>query len=525
MRGRYWLSLFVAAFWCGWAGAVTSIPYRSLAEGVGRMAAMPDGATFNLTFKSKIDGSRQPLLVRVPQGYTPERKWPLLVTLHGRGGGPILAPKIESMLQIGPSGRGSVDFTGIGETDVFECLDLVARLLSIDEDRVYLCGFSMGARATFYLGLKYPDRWAACVPVCGNWLNLEQVENARHLPFWIHTGAADIMMPPKYSKAVYEKAGQLGIPDWRYTEVREMGHAFAIDWPSVERWLLEHKRVTHPRRITYSLNGLEANRAYWLQVEALAVYGEPARIEAVADGRRIDLQTRNVANYRLWFDESPLDLSGEVTVTENGAEIYKGPAKLNVPFIKTAQITTPVKRPGLSGPLWDIYSQTCILAYGTHGDDQAAISAARQCAGAFADPGWMGRVIFSIRPDTDITPKHHAAVNIVLFGNPKTNSVMASLSERLPVRMQGNQVKAGSSLYSAEHIGYVLICPNPQNPDRYVAVFAGNTPTAIDCFSRVWPTFTSPVKAMDYGVFECNPADNTVRWLYQGVFGSNWGWQ
>jgi len=33
--------------------------------------SFPDGGTLNLTFKSKIDGSIQPLLVKIPKGYTP----------------------------------------------------------------------------------------------------------------------------------------------------------------------------------------------------------------------------------------------------------------------------------------------------------------------------------------------------------------------------------------------------------------------------------------------------------------------
>jgi hypothetical protein len=37
----------------------------------------PNGGTLNLTFKSKIDGSIQPMPVRIPKGYTPKKSWPL----------------------------------------------------------------------------------------------------------------------------------------------------------------------------------------------------------------------------------------------------------------------------------------------------------------------------------------------------------------------------------------------------------------------------------------------------------------
>ena len=37
---------------------------------------LPQGGTLNLTFRSKIDGSIQPLLVKIPEGYTPAESWP-----------------------------------------------------------------------------------------------------------------------------------------------------------------------------------------------------------------------------------------------------------------------------------------------------------------------------------------------------------------------------------------------------------------------------------------------------------------
>lgn len=223
--------------------------------------SFPNGGTLNLTFKSKIDGSIQPLLIKIPKGYTSKKPWPLLVTLHGLGDGPILAPGIEAMVQIGPYGRGSVWYTGIGERDVFECIEMAKKLFSIDEDRLYLCGFSMGGMGTFDLGFRYPDVWAACVPVCGRCFSLELVENARHLPFWVNTGSKDIVIPPKYSKAAYDRARQLGFSKWKYTEYENMGHGFFINWKGIEEWLLAKKRTVNPKRVSFHTKDIRYNRA------------------------------------------------------------------------------------------------------------------------------------------------------------------------------------------------------------------------------------------------------------------------
>ena len=99
--------------------------------------------------------------------------------LHGLGDGPILAPGMSSMIQIGPFGRGDLWYKGLGEQDVLESLEIARNIFNIDNDRISLCGFSMGAIGTFGLGLKYPDLWAACVPVCGRCETPELLTNAR----------------------------------------------------------------------------------------------------------------------------------------------------------------------------------------------------------------------------------------------------------------------------------------------------------------------------------------------------------
>ncbi|MHC4526668.1 MAG: hypothetical protein ACYS29_02225, partial [Planctomycetota bacterium] len=69
------------------AGATvdTNTYFKHPQAGPTKMPRLPQGGTLNLTFKSKIDGSLQSLLLKVPSGYTPKKSWPLLVTLHGLG--------------------------------------------------------------------------------------------------------------------------------------------------------------------------------------------------------------------------------------------------------------------------------------------------------------------------------------------------------------------------------------------------------------------------------------------------------
>lgn len=520
------LTVLIVVFGCTILVVHSSDGGRHRHSQIKPLGSLPDGGTLNLTFKSKIDGSIQPLLVRVPKGYTPEKSWPLLVTLHGLGDGPILAPGIEAMVQIGPYGRGSVWYEGIGEQDVFECLEMAKGLFSIDEDRIYLCGFSMGGLGTFSLGLKHPDVWAACVPVCGRCDNLDMIDNARYLPFWVNAGGMDMVVPPEHSRAAYDRAGKLGFSHWKYTEHKDMGHDFYIDWRNVEQWLLTKRRTKNPKRVSFRTKDIRINRAYWLEVTEIVRYGRLARIDAQINDQRINIETENIADYTIRLNDTLVDVTREIQIIENDVKLFNGRLSEDGCFVKTPQDKDAmVKRPGLSGPLWDIYSNPCLLIYGTNSGDRPLIKASKKCAEAFCSPPWMSRMNFRVVPDKETSKKDLAQNNVVLFGNAETNTVLAGIEDELPIRMEKSTAVVRNMKYSGDNIGYVLIYPNPLNQKKYIAVFSGNSVGAIDCFDSIWPRFNSVPRVADFGVFEINPVDGSVKWHTKGVFAANWDFQ
>ena len=297
------------------------IDANSVSKLIRKIETLPSGGLINLTFKSEIDQSFQPMLIKVPAGYTKTKSWPLLVVLHGKGDGPIIVPPINSMVQIGPFGRGDLWYRGLGEKDVFECIELARQIFNINPDRIYLCGFSIGGAGTFGLGLKNPDTWAACVPVCGTLSNLELIGNANNLPFWINTGSVDKVVPAKYSKKAYKKAVELGFDRWKYTEYEGMGHSFWIDWPRIEKWLLDQKRIHKPSQVDFTCN--EPARAYWAEITKKFNEDSRARINAQITSQKIKIKTVNTADYTLYLESAPIELSKEVTITENGSQIFQ----------------------------------------------------------------------------------------------------------------------------------------------------------------------------------------------------------
>ena len=77
--------------------------------------------------------------------------------------------------------------------------------------------------------------------------------------------------------------------------------------------------------------------------------------------------------------------------------------------------------------------------------------------------------------DEDVRTK-----NLILFGDPGSNSVLAQIASKLPIRWTKDSVIAKGGAYSAEDHVPVLIYPNPLNPKRYVVINTGTTMSAAD---------------------------------------------
>jgi len=148
-------------------------------------------------------------------------------------------------------------------------LDEVMATYSVDPERVYLTGLSMGGHGTWYVAYHWPDRFAAIVPICGfivfpeaargffGELPPEQLEiqlaedpyrkvaeRIKHLPIWVFHGADDPVVSVEASRRMVEALRELGA-DVQYTEYEGVGHN-AWDPAYAEQalmpWLLSHRR-------------------------------------------------------------------------------------------------------------------------------------------------------------------------------------------------------------------------------------------------------------------------------------------
>ena len=122
-------------------------------------------------------------------------------------------------------------------------IDQLLGTMPIDKNRVYITGMSMGGFGTYDAIMRYPDLFAAAVPVCGGG-DPKMAESISHIPMWIYHGAQDDVVPVSFShdmvKALTEAGANPG-----YTQYPLAGHfawVAAYDDDMLMPWLFSQRK-------------------------------------------------------------------------------------------------------------------------------------------------------------------------------------------------------------------------------------------------------------------------------------------
>lgn len=116
-------------------------------------------------------------------------------------------------------------------------------LPSVNPSRVYIMGLSMGGMGTFDLVSRFPELFAAAIPICGS-ADSERLPAAKDVKFRIFHGDADTVVPVECSRRAYRTLREAGA-DVEYYEFAGCGHGSwnpAFDKPDFMEWLFKQKK-------------------------------------------------------------------------------------------------------------------------------------------------------------------------------------------------------------------------------------------------------------------------------------------
>lgn len=229
-----------------------------------------DDLAFRQSTYTDKKGNKMPYRLFVPPNYDPKLKYPLVFWLHGAAGrGSDNVKQIsggnESGTHIWTTPANQAQFPAFvlapqcpedrfwsdPETNEIspqlqmaqDILAEVQKEFSIDADRIYVAGQSMGGLGVWALLQSQPDRWAAALVLCA-YDNLTNAKAIKRVPLWVFQGDADMVVPVDLVRQMVKDLKKSGAQPL-YSEYHKVGHEVwekAFAEPHLVPWLAAQKR-------------------------------------------------------------------------------------------------------------------------------------------------------------------------------------------------------------------------------------------------------------------------------------------
>jgi dienelactone hydrolase len=473
------------------------------------------------------------------------QKWRLDLVLHGRDpslteikflhdhAGDAPEPDAD-YIRLDVFGRGNNGYRWAGETDVREVLEhflgveeILGRKTLVDSNRVVLRGFSMGGAGTWHIGLHYPDRWCLLGPGAGFTTThgyvkglpnpfpsyqerclriydaVDYAPNAFNVPVVAYAGADDPQL--QAAKEIEARLKPLGIP-MKLLVAPGLAHVFPPEWQKKAQDLYSRiapsgkGRPEYPDHVRFVTYTLKYDECFWVQILGLDRHYEEALVDATATDTGFKVTTKNVRNLRLTMRPGSLGQqvvnidNQEVTVTPHvsqsggGINIYLTrhgsqwfavrPQRLLSDRIRRIQKLT-----GIQGPIDDAFVTPflCVRGTGTPWHEASKRYADANLERFRTEWGQYFRGELPVKDDTDISDDDIATKNLILFGDPASNSLIPQILDALPLTWTKETLAftGGKSFDAAVHVP-VLIYPSPMNPEHYIVINSGHTFHAED---------------------------------------------
>jgi len=229
----------------------------------------------------KVGGSEYRYVVYVPRKFARTKSWPVIVALHGGGeygsdglrqtNGYIsrairLNPDRFPAVVVIPQAKadGTPGWQLEGGKAALAALDRSIKEFSGDPKRVILTGGSAGGNGTWSIASRFPERFAAVVPICGfvskfsgrtSGVNYPSIapegdvfefvaKRVSALPIWIFHGDADDRVSVEESRKMYAALKTVGA-NVQYTELPGVDHNAwdpAYARADLIEWMLKQRR-------------------------------------------------------------------------------------------------------------------------------------------------------------------------------------------------------------------------------------------------------------------------------------------
>jgi pimeloyl-ACP methyl ester carboxylesterase len=552
---------------------------KALATGLERARQLKDGKTPWETqtggvlrgYKSKIDGSVQPYWIVVPKEYdfTAKTEHRLDFWWHGRGenlseanfmagtpgtgGGIIPAP---GAFVLHPFGRYCNANKFAGEVDTYECLAHAQSHYRIDRTRLVARGFSMGGAACWQFAVHRPGLWAASAPGAGFAETpefLKVFQNEKVEPTWYETKLWHMYNATDYAENVFnlptvaysgEVDSQKQAADVMAREMKKVGlelthvvgpktgHGYEKEAAKEVNKRIdavaEKGRDPWPAAVRFTTYTTRYNRCGWIEIDRLVRHWEPATVEGTLKDGILTIKTAGVKAFTI--DLPPKTkvscvIDGQSVLTEYVVDASERLIVDHVGGKWTPFPEPPVlpKRHGLQGPIDDAFMDAFLMVKPSGKPLNAKVGEWADKEMKHATTHWRSqfRGDAPVKADAELTDADIKDNNLILWGDPASNAVLAKIADKLPIKWTDKGVTVGKDTYDVGTHVPVLIYPNPLNPRKYVVLNSGFTFREYDYLNNA----RQVPKLPDYAVIDTATPPNPRypgKVVRAGFFGEKW---
>lgn len=318
-----------------------------------------------MSFLSSRDKSLQYYIISLPANFNPQKKYPLLVSLHGSGPSHPLfyphvhflpiddksvknKPDVDDYIRIIPWGRGNAGYAEYAESDLWECLEDVTQYTKINPDRRYLEGHSMGARGAYNYAVRRPDYWAAValysLPLSHRHPSLADIsyaKNLNHTPVYLWLGEKDREI---YHQSSYSLKTELEVynAEFVFKSSQNLGHTPSSEEKVIaQEWLFKHLRKA-PSHFHY-INNQPVYRGVWgINMNYNPESTVCQSMECAIEENNISVVTTGTSGISVVPAESGFGLVERGKIYWNGKVVYEG--EFNNQAIKIGEINEGRRR-------------------------------------------------------------------------------------------------------------------------------------------------------------------------------------
>lgn len=517
------------------------------------------------TFISNVDGSVQ--YYSVAPSTTPGDGQALVLSVHGAG--------VEARNQaraygqkdwahvVAPTNRRPFGFNWEewGRIDALEVFEDAKKVYRTNEELSYLTGHSMGGHGTWYLGVTYPDKFAAIAP-CASYPDiigyrrggimdrfegdpnfemikrganagrtLELKRNYLQSGIYILHGGADRVVSVEQARFMRETLGEYH-SNFVYYEYPDGTHWYgnhSVDWHPIFdyfRWqsVPDPNEVNHIEFHTASPAISASN--YWIKINQQEKSYDFSSVEFDLRNDTIEGSVSNVKSITFFLSALDIENDPVVKIDEFVTTVSKD---RDVTLEKDGEswventINTREKYAERSGGFKQAFDNNMVFVYATSGSRQENEwyrNKARFDAETFL---YRANGSIDIVSDREFDPAGYPDRNVIIYGNESNNRAWGKVLDNVPVIVREGEIEFGPRrIYKGDDLGAFFVYPRADSETASVGVVAGTGVSGMkaafanDYFSGI--TGFPDLKIFSTGMLR----DGLDGIIVSGFFGNDW---